>query len=71
MSIRREMGFRSAIVIVVVALSFASPWDVPYVRAENLEPHPPILINGNGGFTTENGVTGGSGTASDPYIIEG
>lgn len=44
MSIRREMGFRSAIVIVVVALSFASPWDVPYVRAENLEPHPPILI---------------------------
>lgn len=33
--------------------------------------HNPILIDGNGGFTTANGVTGGSGIPSDPYIIEG
>jgi parallel beta-helix repeat protein len=32
--------------------------------------HPPIYIDGNDNFTSENGVTGGSGTEDDPYIIE-
>jgi parallel beta-helix repeat protein len=32
--------------------------------------HFPIYINGNNNFTSENGVTGGSGTEEDPYIIE-
>ncbi len=36
-----------------------------------LEPHSPIRIAGNSEFTAENGVTGGSGTAEDPYLIEG
>ena len=31
--------------------------------------HLPISINGNGDFTSRNGVTGGSGTEEDPYII--
>ncbi len=31
--------------------------------------HEPIYINGNDDFTLENGVTGGSGTENDPYII--
>lgn len=31
---------------------------------------PPIYIDGNANFTSTNGVTGGSGTVSDPYIIE-
>lgn len=30
-----------------------------------------IIIVGNDDFTSENGVTGGSGTPEDPYIIEG
>lgn len=34
-------------------------------------PHEPIYITGNKDFTAENGVTRGSGTATDPYIIEG
>jgi len=34
-------------------------------------PHTPISINGNNEFTPANGVTGGSGTQTDPYIIEG
>ncbi len=34
-------------------------------------PHAPIYINGDGAFTPENGVTGGSGTPADPYIVEG
>ena len=32
--------------------------------------HPPIYIDGNDDFIPENGVTGGSGTENDPYIIE-
>src|SRR5213593_3098178 len=32
--------------------------------------HATIVINGDSGFTTSNGVTGGSGTSSDPYIID-
>jgi len=31
----------------------------------------PIYINGNSGFRPANGVNGGSGTKSDPYIISG
>ncbi len=31
----------------------------------------PIFIEGNANFTTENGVTRGSGTPGDPYVIEG
>ncbi len=33
--------------------------------------HAPVRIAGNAGFTPANGVTGGSGTPSDPYVIEG
>ena len=33
--------------------------------------HSPISIIGNGGFTNASGVVWGSGTESDPYIIEG
>src|SRR6266567_4325053 len=34
------------------------------------QPHAPIIINGDSGFTSSNGVTGGSGTSSDPYVID-
>jgi len=33
--------------------------------------HEDIVIDGNNAFSSENGVTGGSGTESDPYIIDG
>ncbi|MCG2826892.1 MAG: PKD domain-containing protein [Thermoplasmatales archaeon] len=33
--------------------------------------HDPIRIDGNSDFTEANGVTGGNGTESNPYIIEG
>lgn len=39
--------------------------------AAALSDHGNILINGNAGFTTANGVTGGGGTATNPYIIDG
>ncbi len=34
------------------------------------QPHRPIIINRNGDFNSENGVTEGSGNPSDPYIIQ-
>jgi len=34
-------------------------------------PHDPITIIGDDDFTQENGITGGSGTIGDPYIISG
>jgi Intracellular proteinase inhibitor/Bacterial Ig domain/Periplasmic copper-binding protein (NosD) len=41
----------------------------------NANPCPPtrpsIIINGDDEFTAANGVSGGSGTAEDPYVIEG
>ncbi len=33
--------------------------------------HGPIVISSDEEFTADNGVTGGTGTAEDPYIIEG
>src|SRR3990172_7677425 len=36
-----------------------------------LTPHPPIYINGNADFTAPNGVSSGSGTSIDPYVIQG
>jgi parallel beta-helix repeat protein len=38
---------------------------------DNYTLHDPIVIYGDEDFTSENGVVGGSGTAEDPYIIEG
>jgi parallel beta-helix repeat protein len=40
-------------------------------KSAEYTPHNPIYINGNSGFTAANGVTGGNGTESNPYIIEG
>ena len=41
------------------------------VRALALTVHDPIFIDGNAEFTNASGVVWGSGTESDPYIIEG
>ncbi|TDA33944.1 MAG: hypothetical protein DSO02_03230, partial [Hadesarchaea archaeon] len=34
------------------------------------DPHAPIYIEGDGNFKPANGVRSGSGTKTDPYIIE-
>jgi len=41
------------------------------VRSAGYQSHPIILIDGNGSFTATNGVTSGTGTNTNPYIIEG
>src|SRR6266508_1697192 len=43
----------------------------PRVVPDGLAPHAPIQIRSDADFTPANGVTGGTGTAADPYIIEG
>ena len=54
----------ASLIVPVLLLSSPSP-----VLAA-LTPHDPIYIDGNGGFTPANGVTSGSGTGNNPYIIE-
>ncbi len=45
--------------------------DVGPAHSLVLTPHNPILILGDGDFTLANGVTSGTGTPGDPYVIEG
>ncbi len=62
------------LVILLILLSTAGSTVHP-ARGSTLTPHPPISIVGNAGFNRtiykNNGVTGGNGSASNPYIIEG
>ena len=48
-------------------------YDIPALNIlyDDYTPRGIITINGNDEFTSENGVSGGSGTENDPYIIEG
>jgi len=55
----------------------ADIWYTGMIRASlvigsvaTLSPHSPIYIEGNDNFILANGVTSGSGTENDPYIIE-
>src|SRR3989441_10262564 len=43
----------------------------PKGTASTRVPHSLILISGNSEFIAANGVTGATGTASDPYVIQG
>lgn len=81
-SLPKELGkgrkHSSRVVILVVVLAAvliiaAVAW-IAVQSAEHTPKyvtHKPISITGNGEFTEANGVVGGSGTPSDPYVIEG
>ena len=58
--------FASILIVAGAAVIFSVP-----ERASAYTPHSPIRIASNADFIPANGVTGGSGTAADPYIIEG
>ena len=59
--------------ILLISLILASTLFLfsPQVRGSTLAARPPILINTDSGFTAANGVSGGSGTSSDPFVISG
>jgi len=71
---KRQTMVRTALLICLVAFSTSAPQNlatatVMVVSAQSS--HPPILITSNADFTTANGVTGGTGTVTDPYVISG
>ncbi len=56
------------LLLAIMLISFFSP---RIVQATSYTPHAPIVIKNDGDFTAGNGVTGGSGTAADPFVIQG
>src|SRR5438132_2828416 len=62
-----------AVIVLLIAISLASIFTINprFPSAIALQTRPYILIVGNSGFTSANGVTSGTGTASDPYVIQG
>src|SRR5439155_1003481 len=66
---RRALG-KMLLVIGLLVVSLSARGMVS-TATSSLQPHAPIVINGNSDFNPSNGVTGGSGTASDPYMIQG
>jgi len=68
--VRRSHIFAAAIVASILVLSILSV--MPRIGASAGEiAHDPVLISGDGGFTSANGVVRGSGTVFDPFVIEG
>ena len=61
------LGLLAPIVWVAPIVGLAGPPG----PAPAYTPHAPIQIFSNGDFTAANGVVRGSGTAGDPYMIEG
>jgi parallel beta-helix repeat protein len=64
---------RVAIVVVCMFLSsfVAGVLSISHQNVSAYTPHAPIDIMNNAEFTAANGVTGGSGSSLDPYVIEG
>jgi parallel beta-helix repeat protein len=59
----------SACVVAALILVSIMPF-APTSSVTAFSPHGPIHIASDAEFNSTNGVTGGAGTASDPYIIE-
>ena len=62
---------RAALTLVLVAALFFGGLLGVLPTAKAYTQRPPIFIDGDLNFTAANGVTGGSGTPSDPFLIEG
>ena len=67
----REKTLRLLTLIALLVLVSIAASTIYPLKATALMSHPPISIFGNTEFTTANGVTGGNGSTSNPYIIEG
>jgi parallel beta-helix repeat protein len=75
MAMNESPNVRRFIISVMVALVALATSPLFANRAsalpDGLLSHGPILINGDAGFTSANGVTSGSGTVVDLYVIDG
>ena len=65
----RQRGPSLVLVVLVIVTSLLTVHPVSALIRPRY--HAPIVIDGNGDFTQQNGVTGGNGTANNPYTIEG
>ena len=63
------MGVSFLVVLAILATVLASAVPAAAGTCTNPVPHGPILITSDAGFTAANGVVGGSGTASDPFVV--
>jgi len=66
-----RFGTFLALVFSPFASAFVASPAIAAPPAEAHAPHAPIFIPTDASFSPENGVTSGSGTPSDPFIIEG
>jgi len=69
-SVLKKEKVLPALTLTCLLIATLSVSVVP-TKASTLQPHQPILINGNNGFTSANGVVQGSGSLQDPYLISG
>jgi parallel beta-helix repeat protein len=68
---RLNGALRAHIVTSIVLIAvFSSLIAVPEEGSAYI-PHSPVVINGNADFIPANGVVNGTGTPSDPFVIEG
>lgn len=72
--VRRNIALILAVIMTISVLG-AFPLrqapTLPLKMGTSYVPHAAIVIDGNGQFTNASGVVWGSGTSSDPFIIEG
>ncbi len=68
---RRGKSINALVLSSLLTVLFVSGINLISEEAMAYTPHAPIYIWMDGGFFPANGVTGGTGTPSDPYIIEG
>ena len=64
-------GGRALGIVLAISVTLSAVMIPILNNASAYTTHAPIYIDGNDDFTSANGVTDGSGTPSDPYIIEG
>jgi len=67
------MGRKRVFTVLLAFLMIGSSLLIfsPEVRAGSQVSHKAIIINGDSDFNSTNGVMGGTGSASDPFIISG
>ena len=65
-----KSGYKRVVIFLTILFLLFHSYGIPAVQTETNLNHSPIVIDGDDDFTSQNGVTGGSGSIDDPYRIE-
>lgn len=68
---KRTRARKALVILLICAMVIPAAVVSVSIWSSANTPHAPIVIVGDSDFITANGVTDGTGTSSDPYIIEG